>query len=324
MPMQLADIKTLVSSEFESLNTAIPKFLETQVPLAEEVSHYLINSGGKRIRPLLVLLMAKACNHFQPQHVTLAAIIEFIHSSTLLHDDVVDNSTKRRGKACANIVWGNPASVLVGDFLYSRSFQMINSLKNFQINDILADATNFIAEGEVLQLSHQHNPMLTEQQYFDIILGKTAKLFECAAALGATLGNLSEKQQYAISQYGLHLGLCFQLVDDVLDYQAPTEILGKNIGDDLNEGKCTLPLLYTLKHANKSQADIIIESIREGTLKDLSAIQQAIAETGAIDYTMAKAQHHKNQAARFITDLPKSDYKEGLFALTELALNRKY
>lgn len=317
----IQDARLLVQAEFQAVDDLIVQNLESQVPLIQEVGQYLLQAGGKRIRPLILLLIAKACGHFNKHHLTLGAIIEFIHSATLLHDDVVDDSSKRRGKPSANQVWGNPTSVLVGDFLHSRAYQMINSLRDFSVIDILAETINVISEGEVVQLEHRKNPDLTETQYNWIINCKTGTLFKAAGLLGAAY-NENLAQQLVLGEYGSHLGCAFQLMDDIMDYQSDPDVMGKNIGDDLKEGKMTLPLLWALKNGTQAQAQIIRLSIQEGTLKDLSAIQTAITSTGAIEYTQQKAQAHARAAISKLNILPHSIYKTALINLTNFSIQR--
>src|SRR5690606_25993941 len=253
-----------VKDEFEAVNQRILTELHSEVPLVENIGHYLIDAGGKRLRPLLVLLSAKACGYSGDRHVTLAAIIEFIHTATLLHDDVVDTSDLRRGRLTANARWGNAPSVLVGDFLYSRAFQMMVALGNMEIMHILADTTNAISEGEVQQLVNAGNDQTSEQDYLQVIDKKTAKLFEAAALCGAVIAASSPRIASAMASYGHHIGMAFQLVDDALDYSSSSEELGKNIGDDLAEGKPTLPLIHVLAEGNKEQARLVREAIKNG------------------------------------------------------------
>lgn len=317
----IQDARLLVQAEFQAVDDLIIQNLESKVGLIQEVGQYLLQAGGKRIRPLVLLLIAKACGHFNKHHLTLGAIIEFIHSATLLHDDVVDDSSKRRGKPSANRVWGNPTSVLVGDFLHSRAYQMINSVRDFSLIDILAETINMLSEGEVVQLEHRKNPDLTETQYNWIIHCKTGTLFKAAGLLGAAY-NENLANQLILGEYGMHLGCAFQLMDDVMDYQSDPEVMGKNIGDDLKEGKMTLPLLHALQKATPAQAQIIRSSIQEATLKDLSAIQDAIASTGAIEYTMEKAQAHASAAISKLNVLSHSVYKTALINLTNFSIRR--
>ena len=277
---------------------------------------YIVNSGGKRIRPSLLLLVARALGYQSDEHVRLAAIVEFIHTATLLHDDVVDASKLRRGRETANQRWGNEASVLVGDFLYSRSFQMMVEVGKMPVMDILAEATNVISEGEVQQLLNAHDPETTEERYMAVIHDKTAKLFEAACRLGAIISGATEEQVAAMTQFGRHIGAAFQLIDDSLDYSASSIQLGKNIGDDLAEGKPTLPLLYAMWHGNSEQKDIIHNAILNGGLENLKEIQKAITSTGAIQYTTKIAQREAQQAIQCLSALPDSEYRHGLATLT--------
>ncbi|NRA61059.1 MAG: octaprenyl diphosphate synthase, partial [Psychrobium sp.] len=276
-----------------------------------------------RMRPLLTVLAARALGYGGEQHISIAAIIEFIHTSTLLHDDVVDESTMRRGKETANALFGNQASVLVGDFLYSRSFQMMTDLNNLTVMKILADATNIIAEGEVLQLINVNDPTTTEESYMRVIYCKTAKLFEAATHLAAVINDSEQKTVDAMKLYGMHLGTAFQLVDDHLDYTADAEILGKNIGDDLAEGKPTLPLIYAMAHGTPAQAEQIKNAIVNGNgLSMLQPILATLEETGALDYTLAQAQIEADKAINALNDVADSEYKDALISLAHLAANR--
>jgi len=286
---------------------------------------YIVNSGGKRLRPLLAVLAARALGYQGEQHISVAAIVEFIHTSTLLHDDVVDESTMRRGKETANALFGNQASVLVGDFLYSRSFQMMVSLNSMRVMQVLADATNIIAEGEVLQLMNVNDPDTTEQSYMQVIYCKTAKLFEAATQLAAVISNQPAVIEKAMQAYGMHLGTAFQLIDDVLDYQADAAELGKNIGDDLAEGKPTLPLLHALKLGNERQQELIREAITEGNgMQHFTEIMAALEQTGAFDYTRNKAEQEAKAAQLALQPLPDSPYKQALLALADIAVSRSH
>lgn len=319
-PTAIQDAQSLVLPEFDTVDKLILKNLESEISLIPQVGNHLLKAGGKRIRPLILLLIAKACGKAQEQHSMLAATIEFIHSATLLHDDVVDDSTQRRGKTSANYIWGNATSILVGDFLHSRAYKMISGLRNFDIVDILVDTINAMSEGEVLQLEYKGTPDLTESQYNTIIECKTGKLFEAAALLGAIECDLEQRTQ--LGKYGLHLGCAFQLMDDVMDYQAETSIMGKNIGDDLKEGKMTLPLLRALHVGTPEQAQIIKDAIQEGGLKDLSSIQTILEETNAVAYTLKKAQHHADLALEQLSSLPDSLYKTALINITNFSIKR--
>jgi len=323
--MTLDEIKLLSQDDMAAVNQHIFSQLSSDVALINQLGIYIVNSGGKRLRPLLAVLAARALGYQGQQHVTLATIIEFIHTATLLHDDVVDESMLRRGKETANAVFGNQASVLVGDFLYTRSFQLMVSLGRMQVMEILADATNIIAEGEVLQLMNVNDPDTTEESYMQVIYCKTAKLFEAATQLAAVLSNQDESVTKAMQNYGMHLGTAFQLIDDVLDYQADVDELGKNIGDDLAEGKPTLPLIYALKHGNLQQQALIREAIVESNgLSKLDEIMAALAETAAFEYTRNIAEQEAQKAREAIAFLAESPYKQALLALADMAVERNH
>ncbi|NRA69493.1 MAG: octaprenyl diphosphate synthase [Gammaproteobacteria bacterium] len=321
--MDFKEISDLSKSDMTLVNQLIQDQLSSDVALINQLGFYIINSGGKRMRPLLSVLAARALNYQGNEHVAIAAIIEFIHTSTLLHDDVVDESTMRRGKETANALFGNQASVLVGDFLYSRSFQMMTSLKNLTVMEVLADATNIIAEGEVLQLINVNDPDTTEESYMRVIYCKTAKLFEAATHLAAVITHQQQDIIDAMKLYGMHLGTAFQLVDDHLDYTADAEKLGKNIGDDLAEGKPTLPLIYAIAHGTPEQATMIRTAITDGNgLSMLEPILETLAATGALDYTLAQAQIEADKAINALQAIDDSPYKEALIALAHMAANR--
>lgn len=312
----------VVNDEFAAVNELILRELHSEVPLVENIGHYLIEAGGKRLRPLLVLLSAKACGYQGSDHISLAAVIEFIHSATLLHDDVVDTSDLRRGRLTANARWGNAPSVLVGDFLYSRAFQMMVALGNMEIMRILADTTNAISEGEVQQLINAGNDQTSEQDYLQVIDKKTAKLFEAAARCGAVVAD-AQHLTSAMASYGHHIGMAFQLVDDALDYSSSSEELGKNIGDDLAEGKSTLPLIHVLDKGTNDQAELVRDAIKSGGIEQLDAVLAAIEATGAIQYTMDLAHHHVDQAIGSLDSLTQSDTKTALTELARFAVERK-
>lgn len=305
----------------QAVNALIQKRLQSEVVLVNQLSHYIINSGGKRLRPMLALLMARACGYQGERHVDVAAIVEFIHTATLLHDDVVDESDMRRGKDTANNVWGNQAAVLVGDFLYSRAFEMMVDVDQMRVMQIMATTTNTIAEGEVLQLLNVNNAETDEARYLEVIYSKTAKLFEAACQLGAVLSGLSDEQEKQAAQYGVHLGTAFQLVDDILDYTANSDEMGKNVGDDLAEGKPTLPLIYALavSDAKGATADaaLIRKAIEEGGLDHIDEILAIINKTQALEYTTEIAKKETRLAIEALQFLPENDFKS---ALTELAL----
>jgi octaprenyl-diphosphate synthase len=322
--MQLNRIREPVAEDLRRIDQVIVERLASDVVLVNQVAQYIIGAGGKRLRPLSVLLAARACGYTGHHHVEAAAIIEFIHTATLLHDDVVDASSKRRGRDTANHVFGNQASVLVGDYLYSRSFQMMVSLDNLRIQGVMADATNTIAMGEVLQLMNAHDPDTTEQSYFEVIYRKTAKLFEAGAQMAAILANAPEPVEQAMVRYGRHLGTAFQLVDDALDYRANRDELGKNLGDDLAEGKPTLPLIYALTHSSPEEAARIRAAIEAGGLDDLAAITRTIESSGGLEYTARLAQRERDLANGALADLPDSAFVQALRALADFAVSRTH
>lgn len=309
----------------EAMDEVIRVKLHSDVVLVRQVGEYIINSGGKRLRPALVLLSSGAFSYTGKHHHNLAAIIEFIHTATLLHDDVVDASELRRSKATANALFGNATSVLVGDFLYSRSFQMMVEVNNMRIMQVLADATNTIAEGEVLQLINCRDPNVNEENYLQVIRYKTAKLFEAATRLGAILSEVSPEEEESIASYGMHLGTAFQLTDDMLDYSGDYHDTGKNLGDDLAEGKPTLPLIYAMKNGSKEQANIVSKAIQNGGGEGmLESVLKVIHETGALDYTRKKAEAESYIATEAISLLPDSQYKECLLQLAVFAVSRNH
>ncbi len=311
-----------VANDFSRVNDLIMQRLASDVPMVEKIAQYIVDSGGKRLRPLLVLLTARATGYEGNDHLKLAAVIEFLHTATLLHDDVVDTSDLRRGKATANARWGNAPSVLVGDFLYSRAFQMMVELQSLPIMDVLSKATAVIAEGEVLQLVNVKNPGLTESQYMTVIHNKTAMLFEAAAHTGALLAHAPEPVARAMKEYGTHLGLAFQLVDDVLDYRGDAAAMGKNVGDDLAEGKVTLPLIQAMLNGDEATRLLIRKAIRQGGLDDLPAIVDIVEQSGALDYTLTKAREHADLARACLNSIAASAQRDALNDLTELAVAR--
>ncbi|MEZ5524856.1 MAG: polyprenyl synthetase family protein [Pseudomonadales bacterium] len=312
----------VVDEDFSAVNQLILDQLHSDVDLVETISQYLVDSGGKRIRPLLVLLAANCCSYEGKHHILLAAIIEFLHTATLLHDDVVDMSEMRRGRSTANAVWGNAPSVLVGDFLYSRAFQMLVQLGNLPIMSIMANCTNQIAEGEVCQLTNARNPDLTEQAYRDVIQAKTAILFEAAAETAGILSGVSEEQQLALKKYGAHLGMTFQLVDDLLDYNGAAEEMGKNVGDDLAEGKMTLPLIQTLLNSTPENARLIREAVKENKPEHAEQIIALVKSSDALSYTLHQAELEANLAIQQLDQLPDNTYRDALRDLAKQALNR--
>lgn len=322
--MNLEQVRTLSADEMNRVNHLIESSLHSEVVLVRQIATYIIHGGGKRLRPLLHLLAARAAGYTGEHHYTLAAVIEFIHTSTLLHDDVVDESGMRRGRQTANTLFGNAASVLVGDFLYSRAFQLMVSVDNMRVMQILADATNVIAEGEVMQLMNCHDADTTEARYMEVIRCKTAQLFEAAGRLGAVLAKAPPAVEKALADFGLHLGLAFQLMDDVLDYSADPEKLGKNIGDDLAEGKPTLPVIHALRHASPEEALLIRQAIEQGGMEHLPVILEAIAKAGSLDYTARLAMDEVRQAIAALNTLPPSPYREALEALARFAAARDH
>ena len=331
--MQVAEIKTdsvsfddvaaLADHDMDAVNRLIARSLESDVALVSQVSEYIVMSGGKRLRPMIVLLAARALGYDGEQHVRAATIIEFIHTATLLHDDVVDSSERRRGQDSANTVFGNQASVLVGDFLYSRSFQMMVDIGNMRVMQILADATNTIAAGEVQQLMNVHDPDTSEDDYQQVIYRKTARLFEAGAQIAAVLAGQDDAVETAMIRFGQQLGTAFQLVDDALDYDASADELGKNLGDDLAEGKPTLPLIYAMKTGTDAQRELIRRAILEGGREQMSAIQAIIHDTGALDYTAQRARDAADAAVAELSKLPDSEYRRALMTLAEFAIQRR-
>jgi len=317
-------IVTPIAADMEAVNRVIREQLHSNVPLVNQIAEYIISAGGKRIRPVLLLLMANACNYRGTHHHSLAAVIEFIHTATLLHDDVVDESSLRRGRQTANAMFGNAASVLVGDFVYSRAFQMMVAVENMRVMQILADATNVIAEGEVLQLLNMHDPDVTEDRYLQVIRSKTAKLFEAAAQLGALLGGVPEDQVEAAAEYGRSLGTAFQLIDDVLDYSGNATDIGKNVGDDLREGKPTLPLIWLLQHGSEAERALVRACIETGDEQHFDEVLAAITSSGALDYTRQAAVDASRRAAESISSLDASVFKDSLLQLCAFAVERNH
>jgi octaprenyl-diphosphate synthase len=321
---RIESVRGLVSAELDAMDALIQARLYSDVSLINQLSHYIINSGGKRLRPILVLLTANACGYKGDQHINLAAVIEFIHTATLLHDDVVDASQLRRGNMTANAVWGNEASVLVGDFLYSRAFEMMVDAKEMRIMEIMSATTNAIAEGEVMQLLNCHDASTTELHYLNVISRKTARLFKAAAQIGTVLGRQNEQVENAMASYGLHLGIAFQLIDDVLDYSASPEDTGKNVGDDLAEGKPTLPLIHAMQVGTPGQTTLIRKAIENGGHDNMQAVCAILEATGAIPYTAKAAQKEADLAIAALGPLPESAYKDALYSLAEFSVNRSY
>lgn len=317
-------IKKLTDAEAKAVDQLIINELSSDVILINQMSHYIIGSGGKRLRPMLLLLAAKALGKVSDHHLILAAVIEFIHTATLLHDDVVDESDLRRGKESANAVWGNAASVLVGDYLYSSAFQMMVRTNNMRVMEILSTTTTAIAEGEVLQLLNCNNPETTEQKYLEVIARKTAILFSAATRLSAVIAETDKQTEDALALYGQELGVAFQLIDDALDYKSTTEDLGKNLGDDLAEGKPTLPLIYAIEHGTESQAKVVIDAIKQGSREAFSEVYDIVIATNAIEYTEKCADAAAEKAIAALGCLPESESKEALVTLAKFAVQRDH
>jgi octaprenyl-diphosphate synthase len=320
----LEPVRRLIADEMRAVDEEIRRRLYSDVVLVRQVAEYIIGGGGKRLRPALVILAAGACGYSGTAQYQLAAVVEFIHTATLLHDDVVDESQLRRGRATANSLFGNPASVLVGDFLYSRAFQMMVELDDMRVMQVLADATNTIAEGEVMQLLNCHDPSLDEQGYLHVIRSKTATLFEAASRLGAIISNASQEVEHGLARYGIHLGTAFQLIDDVLDYSGDHDQTGKNIGDDLAEGKATLPLIYAMRHGSPHQSAVIRAAIERGGLEEFAPVLVTVRETGALDYARRQAEGEADRAIAALESLPRSTYRDSLIQLAAFAVDRSY
>ncbi|MDP7591375.1 MAG: octaprenyl diphosphate synthase [Litorilituus sp.] len=326
--MDIKAIQNLAKDDMTKVNDLIYSQLQSDVALINQLGVYIVNAGGKRMRPMLTVLAAQALhqgntNKLNDEHCTIAAIIEFIHTATLLHDDVVDESNMRRGRETANALFGNSASVLVGDFLYTRSFQMMTKLGDMRIMDILSDSTNIVAEGEVLQLMNCNDPDTTEESYMQVIYCKTAKLFEAATRLAAVVTKQDSKIEQAMADYGKYLGTAFQLVDDIMDYTADAKEMGKNVGDDLAEGKPTLPLLYTMAHGSDAQKQLIRGAIKHGNgMENLDKILSAMRQTGALVYAQKKAEIEADKAINALSVLAESDFKQALIDLAHIAANR--
>ena len=321
--LSLDDVSRLAAADMAAVDALIRESLRSDVILVSEVSQHIVTSGGKRLRPLIVLLAARALGYDGYAHVQSAAIVEFIHTATLLHDDVVDSSARRRGRDTANTVFGNQASVLVGDFLYSRAFQMMVDVGRMRVMQILADATNTIAAGEVMQLMNVHDPDLSEASYRQVIYRKTARLFEAGAQIAAVLAQRDSRDEAAMIRYGQDLGTAFQLVDDALDYGASPEELGKNLGDDLAEGKMTLPLIYAMENGSDGERKMIRAAIQGDGRQSLDDIQAVIERTGALQYTAARAQEAADAAIEALAGIPDSEYRAALVAIAEFAVKRR-
>lgn len=323
--MSIDSIRKLVTDDLSSVDQFIISQLTSTVPLINQMIEYVLSIGGKRVRPMVLLLSANALSRSPAHHIDLAAVIELIHTATLLHDDVVDSSTLRRGHETAHMIWGKNASVLVGDFLYSRAFQLVVNMHNEPILDIFAGATHYIAEGEILQLINCKNPETTEAFYFDIIERKTAKLFEIAAQLGAMTADASSQAAVdALQTYGRHLGLAYQLIDDALDYAPSSAETGKNIGQDLADGKTTLPLIHTIRHTSGSDLALLKSAIQTGSSASLEKILQIIESTGAIEYTADAARKHAQLANEALSVIPASPYRDALMSLSQFVVDRTY
>ena len=323
-PIDFDSIKSLTTHEAKAVDQLILNELSSDVVLINQMGQYIVGSGGKRLRPMLLLLAAKALGYQGDNHLVLAAVIEFIHTATLLHDDVVDESELRRGKESANAVWGNAASVLVGDYLYSSAFEMMVRTNNIRVMEILSKTTTAIAEGEVLQLLNCNNPATSEEKYLQVIARKTAILFSAATRLGAVLGGATTEIEDNLAQYGQHLGIAFQLIDDALDYTSTQEELGKNLGDDLAEGKPTLPLIYAIQHGSKSDSAVIIDAIKNGKRDAFNKVYAIVQATKAIDYTEQRAAKEAQKAIDALHNLPDSEFKEALNLLAKFSVQRNY
>ena len=321
--MQLNDIRALVASDLAAVDAEIRRQLASDVALVNQVGDYIVGGGGKRLRPLLVVLAARAAGAQDSAHIPAAALIEFIHTATLLHDDVVDDSARRRGRETANEAFGNPASVLVGDFLYSRAFQMMAALNSGAVIRVMADATNTIAAGEVMQLMNSGDPDTTEIRYLEVIYRKTARLFEAGAQVAAIVAKAPAPVEAALARYGKHLGIAFQLIDDALDYQGDSRELGKDVGDDLAEGKPTLPLIHALAHGDAASAAMIREAIAQGGTEQQAPILAAVERAGGLDYTARLARSEAEKAEAVLAEIPASPYRDALAGLARFAVTRR-
>lgn len=322
--MTLSIIQSGITDDMRKVDDVIRQSLHSEVALVNQVADYIVNSGGKRLRPMLVLLSAGLFGEIQAQHHQLAAVVEFIHTATLLHDDVVDESAKRRGQSTANALFGNAASVLVGDFVYSRAFQMMVSVQNMRVMEVLSSATNVIAEGEVLQLLNVHNADITDDAYLQVIHYKTAKLFEAATRLGAIISQASAHDEAALKAYGMHLGTAFQLIDDILDLSGDSDAIGKNLGDDLAEGKPTLPLLYAMRNSDSAQSQMIRNAIEQGGLEHLPQVIEAVKNSGALEHVKKLAEAEAAICCVAIAHFPESQFKRALIALADFAVKRNF
>jgi len=323
--MNLEQINELTAQDMADVNATILEQLNSEVSLINQLGYYIISGGGKRIRPMIAVLAARAVNYPGKQHITVAALIEFIHTATLLHDDVVDESDMRRGKATANAAFGNAASVLVGDFIYTRAFQMMTSLGSLRVLALMSEAVNVIAEGEVLQLMNCNDPDITEESYMRVIYSKTARLFEAAAQSSAILADASSEQEKALQDYGRYLGTAFQLIDDLLDYSADGKTLGKNVGDDLSEGKPTLPLLHAMRNGNAEQSKLIREAIEQGNGRHLlEPVLETMRQCGSLEWTRQAAENEADKAIAALKALPESPWRSALEALAHMSVQRDF
>lgn len=322
--LNLSSIYSLIDADMQAVDAVVRAKLHSDVPLVCQIAEYIVASGGKRMRPALLLLCAGACGYRGEQQHVLAAVVEFIHTATLLHDDVVDESSLRRGRETANAQFGNAASVLVGDFLYSRAFQMMVGVGDMRVMEVLADATNVIAEGEVLQLMNCHNADVEVDAYLKVVRYKTAKLFEASARLGAILGGAEPDAEEGVAAYGMHLGTAFQIVDDVLDYSGEESAIGKHLGDDLAEGKPTLPLIHVMKHGNVQQSAVVRDALEQGGLERLPEVIQAVQDTGALEAAMIVAREEIRIAGGVLKALPDTQYRKALIELLDFAVARRY
>ncbi|WP_340621781.1 octaprenyl diphosphate synthase [Xenorhabdus siamensis] len=321
--MNLESIIKLTADDMAAVNETILNQLNSDVALINQLGYYIISGGGKRIRPMIAVLAGKALHYEGKKHIKIAALIEFIHTATLLHDDVVDESDMRRGKATANAMYGNAASVLVGDFIYTRSFQMMTDLNSMRVLKLMSDATNVIAEGEVMQLMNCNDPNISEDDYMCVIYSKTARLFEVAAHSAAILSGATQEQEEALRDYGRYLGTAFQLIDDLLDYDSDDNTLGKNTGDDLNEGKPTLPLLHAMNHGTPEQSALIREAIEKGNGRHLlDTVLTTMKQCGSLDYTRQRAEEEADKAISALQGLDDSPYKAALVGLAHIAVQR--
>ena len=323
-PIDFESIRELTRQDIAAVDQIILKELTSDVVLINQIGQYIVSSGGKRLRPVLLLLAAKALGYKENHHLTLAAVVEFIHTATLLHDDVVDDSDLRRGRNTVNAVWGNAASVLVGDYLLSKTFEMMVCTGSMRVMNLVSHTTTAIAEGEVLQLLNVHNPATTEESYLEVISRKTAILFSTSVQLAAVLTESPEETELAFRNYGLHLGIAFQLIDDVLDYKANPEQTGKNIGDDLSEGKPTLPLIHAIQHSEESQADIIRNAIRKGDRDSFAEIYKIVESCNSIAYTERRAEEEAQRAIDALAVIPTSTSKDALISLAEFSVQRNF